>query len=286
MTRSLRTSLVLVVISAAAAQAQTTRTLTGTVVGAEVGIPFAGAEIRLLDSDVRVCADVSGNFSLPVPVAGESRVRITPVGYEPQEIVVATGEQSVEVSLGDHVFVLDEVRVVGYAMSGAAARASGSSVGRLDGKDLANSSTVSLEAAMQGKIAGAHIQSNTGEPGGGYSIQLRGVNTILGNADPLLIVDGIVVNTSSMGTGANAITNAGPVGRESVGTRLSDINPADVEKIEVLRGPSASAMYGSRAGNGVVIVTTRRGLEPPEDDGRSGEVLQCFLPASGMVQIR
>ncbi len=270
-----------------AADAQSRRTLKGVVAASEEGVPFAGAEIRLTDSDVRVCADASGSFSIPLPSAVESRLRITPIGYPAQEIVVEPGEQTVEVALGDHVFILDEVRVVGYSMAVASDRVSGNSIARLDSKDLTVAPGQSLEAAMQGKVAGAFIQANSGQAGSGYQIILRGINTILGSPDPLVILDGVVISTGGLGTGANAVTRGGNVGAEAAGSRLADINPSDVEKIEVLRGPSASAIYGSRAGNGVVIVTTKRGhTRPRADDGITGDALRCFVPASGVIQIR
>jgi TonB-dependent SusC/RagA subfamily outer membrane receptor len=267
-----------------------TRTLTGTVMVANADVPFAGAEVRLLDSDESVCADVGGDFSIPVPVSGEARLRITPIGYAPQEIVVAQGEQSMEVSLGDHVYVLDEVKVVGYSLGMAANRASGNSIATLSSGDLGVVPAQSIESAMQGKIAGAHIQANNGAPGASYQIILRGVNTILGTPDPMVVVDGIIINAGSVGgTPSNAVTRGGSMrSNAGAGSRLADINPMDVERIEVLRGPSASAMYGSKAGNGVVIVTTRRGPPPPriEDSGRTGEALRCFVPGGGLIQVR
>lgn len=286
MSRTVHLTLIAPFLLAAPALAQQTRTLTGTVGAGEQGIPFAGAEIRLVDSGTRVCADARGNFSIPVPATGETRLRITPVGFEPKEVVVLPGDASVEVALGDHVFILDEVRVVGYSTSLGTARASGNSIARLEGKDIDGVPAQTIEGAMQGKVAGAYIQSNSGQPGGGYSIILRGINTILGSPDPMVIVDGVVVSTAGIPSGSNAVTGAGRFGQESASSRLADINPADVDRIEVLRGPSASAMYGSKASNGVILITTKRGGVPVVDTGNAGDVLRCFLPGSGMLQIR
>jgi TonB-dependent SusC/RagA subfamily outer membrane receptor len=289
MIRPCRFAMFATLVLASTVHAQKTRTLRGTVMGGDSGVPFAGAEIRLLNSDTRVCADASGDFTLPVPATGETRIRITPVGYTPQEIVVVRGEQSMEVALGDHLFVLDEVRVIGYSASMDANRASGNSIATLTSKDLTIAPAQSIEGAMQGKIAGAFIQANSGAPGGSYQIILRGINTILGTPDPMVIVDGIVVSSGGIsGTPANAITRAGSMNsREGAGNHLGNINPLDVDKIEVLRGPSASAIYGSKASNGVVIVTTKRGQAPkPADDGKSGEAIRCFVAGSGVVQIR
>lgn len=283
MSRSIRFILVPLLL-AGPAHAQDVRTLTGTVLVTE-GVPFAGAEVRLLDTDVRVCADARGDFSIPVPAVGEARLRITPVGSEPKEVAVEPAENGVEVTLGDHVFVLDEVRVVGYSTSLGTARAAGNSIGRLEADDLDGMPMHSIEGAMQGKVAGAFIQANSGAPGSGYSIKLRGINTILGSSDPIIVVDGVVYSSGVPTTGSNVVVNAGRYGTESAVNRLSDINPADVERIEVLRGPSASAMYGSRASSGIVVITTKRG-SVARNDGRSGEVLQCFIPGGGLMQIR
>lgn len=278
--RSVTTVLLLVLLAAVyavPARAQDTRALTGTVLRGQVDVPYAGAEVRIVGEDVRVCADAFGDFSIPVPRMGETRLRITPVGFEPQEVIVQSGASSIEVALGNHVFILDAVQVVGYAAEFGVPSTAGVSVGRLESKDLNAVPTQSLESAMQGKIAGAYIQSNSGEPGGGFQITLRGVNTILGSPDPLVIIDGVMVSSGAAPAGTNIVTLAGS---ESVSNRLSDINPADVERIEVLRGPAAAAMYGSKASNGVVLVTTKRGhVRAPEEIERA-QVLQCFIPGN------
>lgn len=267
-------ALLLPAILASTANAQT-RPLTGTVLTGEEDVPFAGAEIRLVGSNVRVCADASGAFTIPVPVDGESRIRITPVGYAPQEVTITGGTQTMQVSLGDHVFLLDEVVVTGYSTA-LGSRTTGSSVGRLSGTELNAVPGQTLEGAMQGKVVGAYISANSGVPGGSYHITLRGVNTILGNADPLVVIDGVIVNNASLSTGASVVSR-GMVSSESTGSRLADINPGDVERIEVLRGPAAAAAYGSKAGNGVIVVTTKRGLGPPPDDGITGEAIRCLV---------
>ena len=267
-------ALLLPALLATAANAQT-RPLTGSVLVGEEDVPFAGAEVRLVGTDVRVCADESGAFVIPVPIEGESRLRITPVGYVPQEVTITTGTQTMQVSLGDHVFLLDEVVVTGYSTA-LSSRASGSSVGRLSGTELNAVPGQTLEGAMQGKVVGAYIAANSGVPGGSYQVILRGINTILGNSDPLVVVDGVIVNNSSLSTGASVVSR-GMVASESTGSRLADINPGDVERIEVLRGPSAAATYGSKAGNGVILITTKRGLGAPPDDGITGEAIRCFV---------
>ncbi|MFL5638382.1 MAG: SusC/RagA family TonB-linked outer membrane protein [Gemmatimonadaceae bacterium] len=124
--------------------------------------------------------------------------------------------------------------------------------------------TPTLENALQAKIAGATVTTNSGAPGGGAQFRIRGASTILGNSDPLIVVDGVIVSNQVIQPGTNsvlqAIRNTSEASSQDNGTnRLADLNPNDIENIEVLKGASASAIYGSRASNGVVIITTRRG---------------------------
>src|SRR5690606_8823398 len=151
--------LLVISLVAVPASAQETRTLTGTVGAAEEGVPFAGAEVRLIGTDVRTCANERGDFWLPVPAAGEALIRITPIGFKPREVRIAPGAGTVEVTLGEHLFILDEVEVVGYATYLNEGRASGNSIARLTSADLSGAPVQSIEGAMQGKVAGAFIQA-------------------------------------------------------------------------------------------------------------------------------
>src|SRR5581483_1430380 len=122
-----------------------------------------------------------------------------------------------------------------------------------------------IENAIQGQVPGAIIQQNNGgAPGGGMQIQIRGITSINANASPLYVVDGVIVNNETTNTGDNAITNAVGTGvapnQQDLGVnRIADINPDDIESIEILKGASASAIYGSKASAGVVIITTQKG---------------------------
>lgn len=287
MIRTVRLALIASFVATLPAAAQQTRTLTGLVSSGEEGVPFAGAEVRLVGTDVRVCTNELGDFRLPVPATGEARIRITPVGFKPQEVMVEPGTSTVEVALGEHLFLLDEVRVTGYATTFDASRAAGNSIARLTAHDLENGAPAgTIESAMQGRVPGALIQANSGQPGGSYQITLRGINTILGSPDPMIIVDGVVISSAGFASGSNAVSGAGRVGAESAANRLADINPNDVDRIEVLRGPSASAMYGSKASNGVIIITTKQGHAPTREETEAAQVLECFIPGAALVQIR
>ena len=126
----------------------------------------------------------------------------------------------------------------------------------------------SIEHALQGKVLGAYIQTNSGAPGGGAQIRIRGVTSINATASPLWIIDGIVASDAAIPSNQNVVTSASEGNNPSLSqdgqvNRIVDLNPEDIESIEVLKGASASAVYGSKASNGVIIVTTRRGTTGP-----------------------
>jgi TonB-dependent SusC/RagA subfamily outer membrane receptor len=247
------------------------RKLTGWLTAREAGTPFAGAAIHVLGRDEAVCADRTGRFELPMP-DGEASVRITPVGFPAYDVAIGAGVSTIELPLTDHVVVLEGVEVVGYSTLGRGA----SSVARLSAGQLGDVPAPTVESRMQGKVAGANIQSNSGAPGGAYSIAFRGVKTILGDANPVIVVDGTIISNAVGAPGASAITGAAE--SDAAVNRLADINPNDIESIEVLRGPSAAAMWGPRAGNGVVIITTKRGRRA-QPDSDTALALRCFIPA-------
>jgi TonB-dependent starch-binding outer membrane protein SusC len=254
--------------AAAAAQG---RTVTGMVLPGDTRTPFAGAEVTIVGGGASTCVDARGNFRLDVP-AGEVRLRITPVGYAPQEVLLTEGSDTVEVGLADHVILLDGVEVIGYTAL-LSERVAGVATARLDAEDLARVPAPTVEAAMQGKVVGAQIQRNSGAPGGGYSIQLRGVNTILGSSEPLVVVDGVIVSNATIGDGTSFVRGTTAASEDAVG-RLADLNPYDIQRIELLRGAAAASRYGSRAANGVLEITTRRGAPAPEPEGG---LFRCFI---------
>ena len=137
----------------------------------------------------------------------------------------------------------------------------GNSISSVSTRSLENSGSSNLFSALQGKVPGAQITQNSGDPAGGITIRLRGVKSLQGNSDPLYVIDGVLVSNSTVNVSQTALTNQ-VGGATSLGTnRLVDINPADIETINVINGAAAAAQYGSRASNGLVIITTKRGKE-------------------------
>ncbi|HLL52737.1 MAG TPA: SusC/RagA family TonB-linked outer membrane protein, partial [Myxococcaceae bacterium] len=155
--------------------------------------------------------------------------------------------------------------VVGRA-SEVARKNLANSVATVNTEALTRTPVATLDQAVQGKVAGANIQSNSGAPGGGMQMRLRGVSTINGESAPLYVVDGIIVSDVAIASGISAVTgsregsNTDPTQDNQV-NRIADLNPYDIESVEVLKGPSAAAIYGSKAANGVIIITTKRGRQ-------------------------
>jgi TonB-linked SusC/RagA family outer membrane protein len=205
--------------------------------------------------------DIDGNFSLDVK--GNTTLVFSYVGYESVEMATTGG--TLNVTLKEGAARLEEVVVTGLASNIKRSNAS-NSVARISGEELTGRTRApTLDGAMSGKLAGANIVSNSGAPGGGMSIKLRGISSVVLSSEPLYVIDGIIVDNSQFATGAGtrafngAVSAANSGSQDQATNRISDINPADIESIDVLKGPSASAIYGSRANAGVIVITTKRG---------------------------
>jgi TonB-linked SusC/RagA family outer membrane protein len=249
----------MLMLSAVQAAAQQ-RQITGTVTAPDQG-PVAGAAVRITGTQRGVNTDADGRFTLSAP-AGDVSLTVSLLGYSSRTVTVPAGQSSVSVALAQDILNLEAVVVTGQA---TAVRRSNlaNSVAVVNGDNLQGAPAQTIERALQGKIAGANISANSGAPGGGLQISLRGVSSIGGAADPLFVVDGVIMSNISIPSGQNAVSQAARGANSSdqdqMVNRIADINPNDIENIEVLKGASASAIYGSKAANGVVIITTRRG---------------------------
>jgi len=240
------------------------RTITGRVRDSLTGAPLAGARIGVLGSTTAVSPNASGQFELSVP-AGDVTLSVRAVGYRRQEIRVPAGTSTVDVALARDVFKIEEIVVTGQA-TGVERRNLANAVATVGAEDLAAvpQVTQSLEQVLQGKVAGVDIQSNGGNPGGGLQVRLRGVTSVNADAQPLYVVDGVVMSDVAIPSNQNAVTAAAggsnpALTQDNQVNRIADLNPADIESIEILKGASAAAIYGGRASNGVVIITTKRG---------------------------
>ena len=217
------------------------------------GEPAIGATVRVDNAPERgAVSDAGGNFSIQA-AKGET-LRISYTGHTTQVIVLAD-ETSLNVVLEPAALLLEETVVVGY---GTAKKSDlTGAVSSVSGEQLRSSVTTNIDQALQGRVAGVQVTQNSGQPGGAASIRIRGANSITGSSEPLYVIDGIPFQGD--GTSVAGFDWAGGANGQNRVNPLSAINPNDIVSIEVLKDASASAIYGARAANGVVLITTKRG---------------------------
>jgi TonB-linked SusC/RagA family outer membrane protein len=232
-------------------------TLSGRVTG-ESGAPLASASVRIPELSLGALTGVDGRYSFTVPatsVRGQSVTIIARrLGYEPHSVaVVLTGTGIItDFRLTQAATALNEVVVTALGIERKKSQL-GTSVQQVDNAELNTTHDLNVVNQLEGKVSGVTINAS-GTQGGSSRILIRGANSITGNNQPLFIVDGTAVSNNSIGSDANGS------GRGlDFGSVINDINPEDVANISVLKGPNAAAIYGSRAANGVVLITTRRG---------------------------
>jgi TonB-linked SusC/RagA family outer membrane protein len=245
----------------AVAPAATGRTVKGRVADqlTNEGLPLVRVIIKGTTQGVET--ELDGTFSLPNVPAGPVTLLLSSQDYGEKEVRIGANQTTLNVQL-ENVFS-EEMVVVGRA-SEVARKNLANSVASVNAEDLNRAPAQTVDQALAGKVAGANIQSNSGAPGGGMQMRLRGVSTINGSTAPLYVIDGVLVSDVSIASGVFAVTesvggsNPNPTQDNQV-NRIADINPNDIESIEVLKGASAAAIYGSKAANGVVIINTKRG---------------------------
>lgn len=238
-----------------------TREITGRVTVSESGKELVGVQVFVKDSFIGTTTDSEGYFKLDVP-EGNVKLIAAYIGYRTNEITVPAGASEVNISMETDVLKGDQVVVTGLASS-VKRRNLSNAVATVSGEELINAPTQTLDAALSGKFAGVNIRRNTGAPGGGINVNLRGASTLTGSTQPLYVIDGIIVNNNANQSGIDVVTAAAGAGSASPQgqptNRIGDINPNDIASIEVLKGASAAAMYGAKASNGVIIIKTKQG---------------------------
>lgn len=253
----------LLALLAGTARAQE-RTLSGTVTDSATGAPLAGVQVAVRGGLQSAQTRENGTFVLARVPEQDVTLVFRLIGYRGREVPVAAAEtEPLTVSLARDPFRLEEVVVTGQAV-GVERRNLANAVSTVTAEDLEQVTTPSIEQQLQGKVAGADIQTNSGAPGGGVQVRMRGITSINAPAQPLYVVDGVIMSDIAIPSNQNAVTAASQgsnpeLTQDAQVNRIADLNPADIERIEVLKGASASAIYGGRASNGVVIITTKRG---------------------------
>ncbi|MES2178142.1 MAG: SusC/RagA family TonB-linked outer membrane protein [Gemmatimonadota bacterium] len=241
-------------------EASAQRRVTGRVVG-NAGEPVSSASVSVQGTTIGGYSGEDGRFTLVNVPAGAQVLVVRRLGYKRVNQPLAATADQIEVKLEKDVLELERQVVTGTTTSISSAN-SANAIAAVSGEQLNKAPTPTIENALQGKIPGAVISTNSGAPGGGSQIQLRGVTSINASSSPLYVIDGVLANNAQILSGLNSITQAGSgvaTSQDQPVNRISDINPADIESIEVLKGASAGAIYGSKASNGVIIITTRRG---------------------------
>lgn len=245
-----------------------TKKITGTITD-EKGAPLAGVTVSIKNTNAITVTNGSGVFTIDAP-ANAKTLLFTFVGMEDQEINIGK-KTTFNLSLKSVSTTLSDVVVVGYGtvrktdVTGA--------VQRISREILTKDAPTNILQALQGKVAGVNVTQNDGSPGAGLSIRIRGSNSFLGGTEPLYVIDGVPFNNSSSGA---TPTSIGDDEKQTLNA-LSFLNPNDIESIDILKDASATAIYGSRGANGVVLITTRK--------GRSGKDRVEFNATVGRAEV-
>jgi TonB-linked SusC/RagA family outer membrane protein len=242
--------------------------ITGLVVDATNRTPLDAAAVLITGTTVGMSTTDSGTFTVRVPPDARS-LTVRRIGYVAQTVAITAGQTEYVIALQRDVLHLEAQVVTGVATT-ISSQSAANDVAVVDAVALDRTPSPTIENGIQGKIPGATIsQQNGGAPGGGLQVQIRGITSINATAAPLYVVDGVLVNNETLENGINAIEAtgstvgnggyAGPYFQDLSSNRIADLNPEDIETIEVLKGASASAIYGAKASSGVIVITTKRG---------------------------
>ena len=221
-----------------------TRDVTGTVTSADDGSTIPGASVVAKGTTVGTITDMDGHFTLKVPTSAKSLI-VSFVGFASQEIALTTAKEY-KIALTSEQVSVDEVVVVGYGTQKK--REVTGAISQVKGDAMANLATPSFESQLAGRSAGVQVTSATGVLGVAPRIRIRGIGSLSQGTYPLVVVDGMPIITGDVG--GDASVNA-----------MGDINPSDIESVEILKDGSATAIYGSRAANGVILISTKKGVK-------------------------
>ena len=253
-------TLLLTVFVSAEASAQ--RRVTGRVTGT-TGEPVSSASVSVQGTTIGGYTNEDGRYTLTSVPAGAQVLVVRRIGYRRATVPLPATQDQLDIKLEKDVLQLEAQVITGTTTTISSANAA-NAVAVVTGEQLNKAPTPTIENALQGKVPGAVISVNSGAPGGGSQIQMRGTTSINASSSPLYVIDGVLANNTAIPSGLNGITNAGAGitnSQDQPVNRIADLNPQDIESIEVLKGASAGAIYGSKASNGVIVITTKRGSQ-------------------------
>lgn len=248
--------LTLVVSAEASAQRRVTGRVTAT-----TGEPVQAASVNVQGTTIGAYTTEDGRFTLNNVPAGAQVLVVRRIGYKRVSQPLQSTADQADIRLEKDVLQLETQVITGQSTTVSSTNVA-NAVTVVTSAEVNRVPQPTVENALQGKIPGAVITQNSGAPGGGVQVQIRGSNTVNGAYAPLYVVDGVIVNNSAIQTGLNSITGAGggiATSQDQQVNRVADLNPEDIETIEILKGPSAGAIYGSRGANGVIVITTKKG---------------------------
>jgi TonB-linked SusC/RagA family outer membrane protein len=230
--------------------------VSGKVTEASSGDGLPGVNVVVKGTATGTLTDADGNFSIAV-AQGDFLV-FSFIGFGSQEVEI-TSATTVNISMSEDFTSLEEVVVSGLASTVKRSNLA-NAVGTVSGEELTGTTgQATLDGALYGKLTGVNIVASSGAPGGGSGVRLRGISSIKGNNQPLYIIDGVYMSNAEVPSGLRNASGANRANEENASTRIADLDPNDVESIEVLKGASAAAIYGTRANAGVIIITTKMG---------------------------
>jgi len=256
--------------------------ISGKVTSSPDGEPLPGVMVSVKGTTIFTNTDGSGNYLLKFEGRENATLEYSFTGFKTVTREVSQSTSGLDVSLETSPLeVMEEVVITGFATT-VKRRNAANSVASISTEELERAPAQTLDRAISGKIPGVTVSQNSGAPGGGINIKLRGTSTIFGNSSPLYVVDGMIISNDEIQSGANVVTAAAAGGNANANqdqptNRLADLIPSDIQSIEVLKGPAAAAIYGSKASNGVIIITTKK--------GRAGETTYSFSQGYGQRSI-
>jgi TonB-linked SusC/RagA family outer membrane protein len=235
------------------------RTVTGVVTGAEDNQPIIGCTVQVKGTTLGITTDINGKYTLSIPGNATALV-FSFIGKKTQEVSVS-GKNVIDVIMQSDVLGLDEVVVTAIGIS-KEKKSLGYAVQDVKNEEIVRTGNTDLAGAMQGKITGIDIKPSSGMPGASSQVVIRGARSFTGNNTPLYIVDGMPISSTAdiqSGSGGNFSIQGDGITGSDISNRAVDLNPYDIESIDILKGQAAAALYGIRASNGVIIITTKSG---------------------------
>jgi TonB-linked SusC/RagA family outer membrane protein len=227
------------------------KAITGIVTGADDNLPIPGVTVAVSGTAQGTITDLDGIYSIEVPAVADS-LEFRFIGMETRRVAI-NNRNTIDVIMRPEVYSVDEVVVTALGIS-RESKSLGYAVTAVNSDELTEGNNRSVLNALQGKVAGVNITSSSGAPGASTRILVRGVSSLTGSNQPLFVIDGVPVNNTQ--SGSSSIN-----GGTDFGNKANDLNPEDIESVSILKGASGTALYGSRAANGVIIITTKEGTK-------------------------